>query len=447
MSLLAALALGAGAGVMESTFGYYNQKNLARQQQANYQKNLKLSQKLNIEAQKKVIEQSTTALKNAGLSPVLAAGGNFSAPAASAPLGSSSAPPAHFDFASALAASKEADLLKSQEANLDSQTAVNTAQKEKIQAETDNIRSRTPYELELLGSQASNFNALVQKYGTEQLYLGQQYQRMLDEDSFASKEIRRYAEAKRDNSQGTERDFWAAFYADVSRQKMTIGALAAMRRFAEFYNDLDEFQKEAVGRELYRSITEMQLKDDGILEALAHMPESQAVKMLAEAGEAMANRDFRIAYRTELLPYQAELTETERANIINHDFTGAMKAGRYKDAAYMLLPDLLHIGGQVMLLRQFGKGSALPAGKPSSPSEAISGKKVDPKAGKTSDGKAPPKIDLRSDTAVKQSVAARLGMQRTNALYDEFLKSGYKDPHGNNNFSAWLYNVKKIGHK
>lgn len=77
-SILGDMAAAAGEKVFDTALQYYSQKNLNRQQQANYQKNLKLAAALDITNQRKAIEQSTQALRNAGLSPALAASGNFS---------------------------------------------------------------------------------------------------------------------------------------------------------------------------------------------------------------------------------------------------------------------------------------------------------------------------------------------------------------------------------
>ena len=268
MSLLAALALGAGAGVMESTFGYYNQKNLARQQQANYQKNLKLSQKLNIEAQKKAIEQSTTALKNAGLSPVLAAGGDFSAPAASAPLGSASAPPVHFDFASALAASKEADLLKSQE-------KLNEAAAKKAEAEAKS----TEIENEHTEHQDKALGAVTHQL-LEEMY------------------------------QNTDNPFMRGFldtYMGATSDRFNLGDYEAFNKaWFEFSQRERDRELDFIQKEFDKRVLQMQY-ENGAAAALADMPKAKRYEIYTAVHQMNAN--------IARLDAETSLTEDQRANL------------------------------------------------------------------------------------------------------------------------------------
>ena len=137
-SILGDMALTAGEKVFDTALQYYSQKNLNRQQQANYQKNLKLAASLDITNQRKAIEQSTQALRNAGLSPVLAASGNFSAPAVSAAMGTAGQMSmSGASLPQQMKAEDQREMLEDSKENLKSQTLLNKAAAAKAQAEAD----------------------------------------------------------------------------------------------------------------------------------------------------------------------------------------------------------------------------------------------------------------------------------------------------------------------
>lgn len=118
MSILAGLAAGAGLGVVQGSLGsaiqYHNQKALNEQAQRNYERNLKLQQKLNLQSSFQQVANSTAALRAAGISPVVATGANFNAPATTAPMQSSSAGMPNVDVLGGVTAGVGASLAKGQ---------------------------------------------------------------------------------------------------------------------------------------------------------------------------------------------------------------------------------------------------------------------------------------------------------------------------------------------
>lgn len=118
MSILAGLAAGAGLGVVQGSLGsaiqYHNQKALNEQAQRNYERNLRLQQKLNLQSSFQQVANSTAALRAAGISPVVATGANFSAPATTAPMQSSPAGMPNVDVISGVTAGVGASLAKGQ---------------------------------------------------------------------------------------------------------------------------------------------------------------------------------------------------------------------------------------------------------------------------------------------------------------------------------------------
>lgn len=371
-SVLGGMAANMAESAFKQQMQYQYQKNLNRQAQSYYERDLKLSQQLNIDAQRAAIAQSTRALRDAGISPAMASAGGFSAPAASSPLASSAAGISSGSGAEYVGAITQARLGDAQIENLEAQT-------QKTNAETDAIRNKNPEEVELLRRQQRNLEALTEKYGTEQLLLGKEYERKLSEDDYVTKRLKNYiqfrvhqAESRGDS---VERDLWLSLL-DETAAGLTLGTLAGMQRFAQYVNDLDEYDKDAVLRQLHRSIARMQLDDDKLLSVIAHMPENDAALKLAQMAEALANRDFRDAYRKELLPVQKSQGEQDIVSSRHKDFVGMAKDGDIGGAAAYLLPDLFHLGGEVLLLRSLrgsGKGSVLPLGKPENPAESFKG--------------------------------------------------------------------------
>ena len=118
MSILAGLAAGAGLGLIQGSVGagvqYHNQKALNEQAQRNYERNLRLQQKLNLQSSYQQVANSTAALRAAGISPVVATGANFNAPATSAPMQSSSAGMPNMDVVNGVTSGVGAALAKGQ---------------------------------------------------------------------------------------------------------------------------------------------------------------------------------------------------------------------------------------------------------------------------------------------------------------------------------------------
>ena len=112
-----AAAMGAAAGQMANTAAQSSMnKAEARAWRGNQGYNYELSQ----DAQKNAAKNMVEGYKMAGLSPALAAGGNFSpASMPSAPMQNKQAP--QMDLASALQAAKAAELSDAQQANLGEQ--------------------------------------------------------------------------------------------------------------------------------------------------------------------------------------------------------------------------------------------------------------------------------------------------------------------------------------
>lgn len=331
MGILAEIASQAASDLAKTGMQYYANKNLQRQDQANYRKNLKLAAALDITNQRKAIEQSVTALRNAGLSPALAASGNFSAPAVSAPLGNTSVGMPGTDLGSIMSANNQRELLEAQKENIQSQTNANNAAANKSNAEAEEVEQR--------------------KIGGERENLHQSdYDKTIDES------MREYYKvmAKDESKSQAEREYYDALAN--STNDYSRGTLQAQREFATFINELDEYQKEAVLRALTVKITKMQLKDEPTLEALAFAPKTLQNKMIAETADAWASKKWRDWQRESLGPAQAELLGTESAVKRHSDFVGMVDDGNYFGAAMYLLPSLLTGLGSAAIYAKMLKG-------------------------------------------------------------------------------------------
>lgn len=338
-SILGDMALTAGEKALDTGLQYYTQKNLNRQQQANYQKNLKLAAALDITNQRKAIEQSVTAFRNAGLSPALAAGGNFSAPAVSAAMGSTGQMSmSNASLAQSMAMRNERELLEAQKENLRSQTNANNAAANKSNAEAEEVEQR--------------------KIGGERANLHQS-----DYDKTINDDMREYYKvmAKDESKSQAEREYYDALAN--STNDYSRGTLQAQREFATFINELDEYQKEAVLRALTVKITKMQLKDEPTLEALAFAPKTLQNKMIAETADAWASKKWRDWQRESLGPAQAELLGTESEVKRHSDFVGMVDDGNYFGAAMYLLPSLLTGLGSAYVYGRVLKGGKKVADK------------------------------------------------------------------------------------
>ena len=321
MSVLGDMALTAGEKLYDTALQYYSQKNLNRQQQANYQKNLKLAASLDIANQRKAIEQSTQALRNAGLSPALAASGNFSAPAVSAAMGSTGQiSMSGSSLAQNMNARNERELLEKNKENIESQTQYNRAAAHKAQAEADAARQ---------GASESE---------SRQVGIERENVRSTDYDKTMDLQMRELYKVRAQDSSLTEpqREYWQAL-AD-SPEQYTKGVLQAQREFATYLNELDEYQKEQVLRALVKEIGKRQLKNNDVLDALTSAPVTQQKQMLADTADKWSSKKWRDWQRETLGPVQEELLGTESAVKKHSDFVGMVEDGNYFGAAMYLLP-------------------------------------------------------------------------------------------------------------
>lgn len=314
--ILSEIAAQAGSDAIKTGLQYYANKNLARQDQANYRKNLQLAAALDITNQRKAIEQSVSALRNAGLSPALAANGNFSAPAVSAALGNTSVGMPNADLGSIMSANNQRELLEAQKENIRSQTNANNAAANKSNAEAEEVEQRK------IGGERENLRQSdYDKTINEQM---RQVYKAFSEDSNLSQAEREYYDALANSNN------------DYSR-----GTLQAQREFASYLNELDEYQKEAVLRALTKKLTNMQLKDEPTLEALAFAPKTMRNKMIAETADLWSSKKWRDWQRKTLGPAQATLLGTEEEVKRHSDFVGMVDDGNYFGAAMYLLPSLV----------------------------------------------------------------------------------------------------------
>lgn len=143
----AAFGLGAAEKIYDSVNSYWQNKNLARQQQANTRKNMKEQAELEQQGMYNSIVQSTSALKAAGLNPAVAANGGF---AAQPSVSHTEALP-HADMSHVNAA----ELAVGHELNR-SQIELNEAAAEKTHAEANKLKIQNSREQHLDSSLSSN---------------------------------------------------------------------------------------------------------------------------------------------------------------------------------------------------------------------------------------------------------------------------------------------------
>ena len=132
-SVLAGMAQNMAEDGYKSALQYFNQKRLQKMASADYRRNLEYSQNLNLESQRRGIEQSTSALRSAGLSPVLAAGSMTTAvPAASAPMSAGSAGMPTGSSAAMVEAINDARAFENQQKLVESETHRNESEAREI---------------------------------------------------------------------------------------------------------------------------------------------------------------------------------------------------------------------------------------------------------------------------------------------------------------------------
>lgn len=206
--------LGAAGKIASTAVDYFNQKRLNRQAQDDLRENTLFNYQLSQQAQRNAARNSVAGLKAAGISPALAGGGSFSAPAFSSTSSQgSSAPPLNLDLVEPLvrmldaftnrmnAESNEKNVkvnqqnaaVNQQNANTNAANSATSAKLaessiEKQQAETKTINARRDAELENLEQQTLN---LMARYDLD----AQQYKRNNSRDENANAMVRQYFEA------------------------------------------------------------------------------------------------------------------------------------------------------------------------------------------------------------------------------------------------------------
>ena len=374
-----------GAQQLDKIASYYMQKNLNRQAQANTVKNMKLGAELNAQQAYRAIAQSTSALKAAGLNPALATQGNFTATGVSNPAGTASSAPVGNapDFAASLLAGKQVALLDAEKRNLEAQTKERESQAAKNTQDVEESKTRLP----LNTKQREVMEQQIQKYGAETLNIGADYGRKLAEDSEAKRLIMQSYDYRAAKAKDTaERDYWLAL--KEAQGELNVGTLRAMRDFSAYVNDLDEYDMNMLLRQLRKQIAQMQLDDTSVLYDLAHMPEEEFEKLMAETADLYASRDLRKAYAEVGIPSDAAYKAQMRKTVRHNDFVGNMSDGNYFDAGMSQIPNLLSLFENSLMLRYLRgmpSGSQLPSGRPNGPAEALG--RPAPKKGITSNGK------------------------------------------------------------
>lgn len=206
--------LGAVGNIASTAVDYFNQKKLNRQAQDDLRENTLFNYQLSQQAQRNAARNSVAGLKAAGISPALAGGGSFSAPAfSSSSSQGSAAPPLNLDLVEPLvrmldaftnrmnAESNEKNVkVNQQNAAVNQQNAntnaANSATSSKLaessikkqEAETKTINARRDAELENLEQQTLN---LMARYDLD----AQQYKRNNSRDENANSMVRQYFEA------------------------------------------------------------------------------------------------------------------------------------------------------------------------------------------------------------------------------------------------------------
>lgn len=451
LSTIGASGFSFARDMVNSAVQYYNQKKLNRQAQNDTQQNMKLQKDLNLQQQFESVKSYTSALRAAGLNPALASSSPVMAQGVSSAAGNAgqAALPQNStaETIQAYNAVRKADSeIENVEANTELQRAETKLKEQDVknkQQEIEESKSR----VSLNESQESMLQDLSKKYQTEGLILGTEYSRMLSQDNVSHHALMEYCDRRITSAQTEpERDFWTSLRAIGAHNKFDAGAVMAMSLWSEAWNSLDKTEQEVGARAILKQIQDIQLADSELLDVIAHMPAYQAALVFGQTAEAFQNAAFRKAYRLDLLPVEKDKLDEDIRVQKHNDPAGMLKDGDIVGFGIYGAGQILRWIPQFYMARQFGKGGSLPnpQGKqPNGAPKSPSGKALE--AGKTSDGKVPPRIDTRTDTAVKQSVAARLGQKRTDDLYDEFLKSGYRSRTGNNSFSEWLAKERRIG--
>lgn len=206
--------IGAAGHIASTAVNYFNQKRLNRQAQDDLRENTLFNYQLSQQAQRNAARNSVAGLKAAGISPALAGGGSFSAPAFSGSSSQGSAtPPLQLDLVEPLVklldafsnrmnaesnqknakVNQQNAAVNQQNANVNAANSATSAKLaessiEKQKAETRTINARRNAELENLEQQTLN---LMARYDLD----SQQYKRNNSRDENANSMVRQYFEA------------------------------------------------------------------------------------------------------------------------------------------------------------------------------------------------------------------------------------------------------------
>lgn len=355
---------------VDTAVQYYNQKKLNRQAQKDTQQNMQLQKELNLQQLIDSYPSSVAGMRRAGLNPALAVGGVGSAQGVSSFAGNAglAAKPDN----SAPAALEAATALAQQESQID----LNKAAAEKARAEAEEVRKRTPNygktgkllddQLNLNRAQKDYLDSLFRKTDNEALLVGNEFSRRASEDSAISKLMVNEALKKADAAQSQkEKDAWLTLSDEL--KSADLGVFMALGRYAQYVNDLGEYDRQAVLRRLSMTIANMQLSEGSILSSIASLPVAQIELMMAQIADLGESRAYKQALRELEVPASAELKEQQSKTMLHNDFVGNVGAGRYGDAALNLLPDVLHLAEEAVFLRYLGRGagnSAVPPFRP-----------------------------------------------------------------------------------
>lgn len=360
--------------LVDNAISYYTQKNQQAQAQANTQKNMRLQQQLEDQSWYNRIAMSTSALKAAGLSPVLATGQAQGAAAVS-----------HNENMPQVGMPHPYELDRSNTLALNSsQVKLNEAAAEKAHAEAVEAESRTPnYEktgkeiesrTRLNEEQVEQVRSMVRKFDSETLFTNQEYLRKVDEDKLSAELVKDEFKARVEGSQSQyERDFWNSLYQLAEDGALTTGALMALRSWTAFNDQVDEYQKETLARQVQSVLLRLQLEDNDILYSLSHMPVQDFLRLQAEVSDLTESSKFRKASRELGLPAQAAFMNQQAETMKNNDFVGHVNNGEFGQAALTQVPGLLRLTEDVALMYFLRGRSAAAAAGGSNVKEAAKG--------------------------------------------------------------------------
>lgn len=444
-----------GAGIaskaldyVDTAVQYFNQKKLNRQAQSDTQENMQLQKDLNLQQVSDSYAAAVRGMRSAGINPAVAVGGvNMAQGVSSHPGSAGVAAKPENSFPAALEAGVALAQQKGQIENTKANTELQKAETELKRQEVKNRKqevSESESRVNLNAEQVSMLKQLTQKYGTEQLILGTEYDRMLKEDSFAHAALMEFCDRRISGaSSEAERDFWSSLRALGRTGKFNSGSLMAMKLFSEAWNSLDQTETEVGARAIQRFIQSIQILDDEFLETAARMPVYQAKLVFGQTAEAFQNAAFRKAYRKDLLPVEAVKLEEDVRVQKHNDPAGMIKDGDFLGFGVYFGSSLLRFGGSLLTARQFGRGGSLSDPRGKQPNGQPKQEVGIPQPGKTSSGHKPPNADrAAADEATKRSLyRSYKDKSKVDWLWSEYLRSRSGGINSRNaNFNEFLLN-------